>query len=191
MASAGAGNWQANNIGFASSNGTNYFFVNGTSAAGIRRYTIGAGGTLSGATSITLTGPNANNQDFAFSVGGRLLTIDTAGIWLSGVSQVTSTSITLTNGFSFSAIENTATGDMGANARDFALVGNSLFAVKNTNIFRYTLNDTTGTISFVSANAHGFNSAAVQIAAIPEPSSFAPLAGGLAALAIFRRRRQS
>lgn len=191
LTSAAAGNWQGNDIGFASNSGTDYLYITGTSGPGVRRYTIGAGGALSLATNITITGPTANNVDFSFTLSGRLVTLDTAGIWVSGTGQIASTSISLTNAFAFSLTENIATGDMGANARDFAILGNNIYAVTNTNIFRYTLDDTTGTITFDSANAHGFNSANVQIAAIPEPSSIALLAGGLTALVVYLRRRQS
>lgn len=191
MVTTDLNSWQGNNIAFATNGGINYQYVTGTSGSGFRRATLDGDGTVSNVTAVTTTGGPANLMDLAFTASGRFLTLGSTGIFLSGTNQYTSNSTSLTNAFAFSGTENPATGDMGANARDFAILGNNIYAVTDTRIFRYTLDDTAGTISFVSANTHGFNSTGVQIAAIPEPSSFALLAGGLAALAIFRRRRQS
>ncbi len=193
LTSAGGGNWQGNDLRVVSDAGTDYLFANGTGGSGLRRYVMGAG-TLASSTAITVTGTSANNVDLAFTANGRLLVIDSAGIWLSGTSQVTTTTITVTQAVTFSASENTGTGDMGASARDLLLLGNDIYAVTDQNIYHYTVNDAAGTISFVGANAHGFNSNSVQIAgytAVPEPSTYAAGAGALAlAAAAFMRRRR-
>jgi len=180
--------WQGNDMAFASAGGTDYHFLNGTSAASLRRRTVLGNGTLSTQTSISLTGPSTDTRDLLFTASGRLMVLNDAGLWLSGTGQVTSTSVSLTNVFSFSGTENSGTGDMGLNGRDFALVGNTLYAVSNTNLYRYTVDDALGTIAFTSANAHGFNSANLQLAAVPEPGVTGALALGLLAAGIRRRR---
>lgn len=185
---SGVGNWQGNNIAFASSGGTDYIYTTGTSGPGFRRNSLDGDGTVSGQAGVTTSGGPADLRDIAFSDSGRLLTIGATGIFLSGFTQQTSDAITLESAFAFTATENPLTGDMGANARDFALFEDTVYAVTDTNIYRYAFDDAAGTLTFVGANLHGFSSNGVQITIVPEPSTYLLALGGLAALFYFRRR---
>jgi hypothetical protein len=179
---------------FASAGGTDYMYYGGTGGTGLNRSALTATGTAVSRIGVTLSAASgtfpANFNDFGITASGRLLTVGENGFWLSSANQYTANAISLSQAVAFTTTENALTGDLGANARDFALVGNDLFAVTNSNIYRYTLDDTNGTLSFVSANAHGFNSGNVQIAAaevVPEPTSLAAVA--LGGIAVLRRRR--
>lgn len=191
--SASNGNWQMNDMTFASSAGLSYMYYNGAGGNALNRSQLDSitGLTVGGRQAITLTAAAgtlpADFNDYAISASGRVLGVGQNGFWVSAVNQYVANSITLSRNYTFSGTENSATGDMGANARDFAMVGNEIFAVSDTNIYHYSLDDATGAISFVSANAHGFNSSSVQIAAIPEPSTL--FIGTLGALGLLRRRR--
>lgn len=166
-------NWQGNDMVFASSGGNDYLFLNGTSGVNLRRYGVNPTGTLTAHTAITLSGPTADITDFFFTPSGRLLAINSQGFWLSGASNVTNTSITLTNVLPFGASENLLLGDPGPNGRDFVLIGNTIYAVTNTGFYEFDLDDIAGSISF-SGNSytHGFNTANLHLAywIIPEPS---------------------
>lgn len=192
LTSAAVGNYQANDITYASSSGSNYMYYGGVGGTFFNRSLLNSNGTTTGRTLVTLSAASGtfptDFNDYGITESGRLLTVGANGFWLSTGNQYTSNAISLNNVFSFSLTENLATGDMGPNARDFSLVGNTLFAVTNTNLYRYTLDDVAGTLTFVSGNAHGFNSANIQIAAVPEPT-YVLVLGGLAALLFFRRRR--
>lgn len=189
--SATNGNWQPSDITFATTGSNNYMYYGGGSDTNFNRSQLNADGTSAGRTTVALSAVSgtfpASFNDYALTASGRVLTFGANGFWVSDVNKFVSNAISLSQTYAFSATESTASGDMGANARDFALLGNDIYAVSNTNIYRYTLNDTTGAITFVSANSHGFNSGNVQIAAIPEPST--ALLGGLGMLALLRRRR--
>ncbi|HEY0010258.1 MAG TPA: PEP-CTERM sorting domain-containing protein [Tepidisphaeraceae bacterium] len=188
LTNSDVGNFQGNNITFATAGAASYQFLTGTSGTNIRRSTLDGDGTVSSVTGITTSGGPADLRDIAFTSSGRLVTIGTTGIFLSAPNQITSTAIALTSAFTFTGTETAATGDLGVNGRDFALIGSDLFAVTDTRVFRYTLDDTNGTLAFVGANLHGFSSTGVQIAAaVPEPTSLAALALGGAAM--LRRRR--
>lgn len=177
LISAAAGSWQGNDMRlYVADDASVYCFMNGTSGANLRRYAVDAGGTLSGTQSISLTGPTADNTDFAFSALGRLLVLDATGIWVSASNDLASTSMTLTPALTFGGTENAGAGDMGPNGRDMVLLGNTLYAVTDQNCYKFTLDDEAGTLSFVSAAAHGFNSNGVQIdGVIPEPATLLPL----------------
>ncbi|MCU0772508.1 MAG: PEP-CTERM sorting domain-containing protein [Verrucomicrobia bacterium] len=190
LANAQGGDWQGNDMTFASSLGTTYMFVNGSGNSGIRRWDLDTGtGLLSNPTSLTLSGTTADT-DLAFTGSGRLLVINSSGLWLSAANNIGNTSITLNKVFTFTSTENSATGDMGSGAKDLVRLGNTLFAVNSTRLYSYTLDDVNGTVSFGSAALHGFNTANVQLAGylVPEPSTFALAGLGLAGLLIFRRR---
>jgi hypothetical protein len=174
--------------------------------AGVDKTGFGASSAAAGAGSGTGTGTTAttlapNFNDLGFTSSGRLLTmgqgagvspaVQQNGFFLSAPGQITSNSITLDRVFAFTLTENAANGDMGNVAQDFKLLGNDLFAVTNTRLYRYLVNDTAGTISFVSSTLHGFNNGGVQIAgAVPEPTAALMLMSGTGMLLGFRRGRR-
>lgn len=189
FANAGAGNWQGNDFIFGSSGGTDYAFMTGTSGANLRRWTV-TGSSFSSITTVTLSGMSGNTQDIWITPSGRLMALNSEGIWLSAPSSFTSASITMSNVFSFSTSENTLTGDMGANARDFYLFGSTLYAVTNTNLFRYSYDDSAGSFTFLDANSHGLNTPNLHIVVIPEPATWFLIGSGLSLFTIFRKRRR-
>jgi hypothetical protein len=215
--SAGLGTAQSSDITFASSGGNNYLYSNlsgrsvqrallnadGTAAAAFTNVATTAGvdktgGAASGPGTGTGTGSATlptNFFDLGLTASGRLLTVGETGFFLSDANQYTSNSISLNRVFAFSALEEATTGDMGVNARDFKLLGNNLYAVSTNNLYRYTFDDAAGTLTFVSAVSNGFGTANnIQIAgytAVPEPSTYVMMLGGLGALLLFRRRRAS
>jgi len=190
LANANSGNWQGNDMRlYVADDAAVYCFMNGTSGANLRRYTVDAGGTFSGTQTITLDGPTVNNTDFAFSALGRLLVLDAASIWVSASNNLASTGIALTPALTFGGTENAGAGDLGPNGRDMVLLGNTLYAVTDQNCYKFTLDDEAGTLSFVSAAAHGFNNTGVQIdGVIPEPAVLLPLLLVLGCLESRQRR---
>lgn len=174
-------NWQGNDMVFASSGGTDYQFINGTSGVQLRRRTVVGDGTLASQTAVTFT-PAAgslpqNWTDLAFSASGRIIllgqgTTAANGIWVSDPGVIDSTSITVTQVFAFSATTETPdTGDMGPNARDMVLIGTNIFAVSNERCYKYVFDDTLGTVTYVTNSLHGFSTDQVQLAFyVPEPA---------------------
>lgn len=196
MASTYVWNWQANDMVFVSSGGTDYQYINGTSGTAIRRRTVDSDGKLSNHQGVTITASSgtlpAYFSDLAFSPSGRLLllgqgTSGDRGIWVSAAGQIGSLNITVTRQFAFTATENPSTGDMGNNARDMVLLGTKIYAVNDSRCYRYTLNDDDGTITFDGSATHGVSGDQfTQITGmiVPEPgvAGAVALAAGLMAL---------
>lgn len=166
--------WQADDMAFVTlANGTSYQYVNGSSGLVMRRRTVVGNGTLSDLTgNLTLTGLSGSNiYDLTFTPSNRLLVLTGDGFYVTAPGVAGDTSFTFNQILAFSSAENPATGDMGPNGRDFKLYLGTIYAVTQQYLYRYTYDDTTGTISYVtgSASLHGLNNNGVQIAVIPEP----------------------
>lgn len=190
MANAGGGTWQANDMRAYSTPGGLRMYANGSGAAdiNIRRWNMAADGTLSGAATVTISGPGSGGanatRDFAFSPSGRLIVLNTNGIWVSGTGQFNSSPITVTRVFEFSMSEDTASGSMGPNARELLLLENRLYGATDSRVFRYTFNDSDGSITYVDAYLHGHNNTLLHLdGVVPEPGVIGvALVAGMVAL---------
>lgn len=174
---AKVGDWQCNDFAFASDGTNAYMLMNGASGTQIRRHpfdTVANDGTVLSNLTVSLvsgSGPFPSAwTDLAVTESKRFLLVGDNGFWLSDADMLTAPTVTLYNVFTFGFPEDPATGDMGFNARDFVLVSNTVYAVTDTHIYRYTLDDTAGTLTFVSANPHGFDDTMVMIAARLPPA---------------------
>ncbi|MCS6771838.1 MAG: hypothetical protein NZ740_07395 [Kiritimatiellae bacterium] len=171
---AKVGNWQANDFAFASDGTNAYMLLNGVGGTTIRRFlfdSVANDGTVAGDLPLTLvsgSGPFPSTwTDLAVTESKRILAVGDNGFWISGPGSLMAPTVTLYNVYSFSFSENPDTGDMGYGARDFVLVSNRVYAITESHIYRYLLDDSAGTLEFESANPHGFTDGIMIAARLP------------------------
>lgn len=192
-------NWETiDMMAVRSTSGTSYLFAAGMSGTtNMRRYALGSQMLLSAAPGIpnsaqiiSLTLGATTVHDFTFTPSGRLLVLGNNGIYVSAPNQFENTSISLSSAFPFSGgAGDPSTGDAGATIRELILLDNMIYVANTTHVFRYSFDDSTGTVSFQAAAAHGFNSTSIHLTGlVPEPSTVGLFGLSLAALALIRRR---
>lgn len=177
MVSANGGDWRARDMRVYSTPDGLRLYVNGAGGADVnmRRYNMATDGTLSSHQNLTINGPTASGangtRDFAFSPSGRLIVLNTNGIWVSATGQFNNNPITVNRVFTFDTTsEDPSTGRMGPNARELLLLENRLYGASNDRVYRYTFNDSDGSITFVDSYAVGASSAEIQLdGVVPEP----------------------
>jgi hypothetical protein len=172
----------------------------GTTAAGsnTRAFTIGSGlptttgQTISNLTGLPTTGGNYGSMQI-FDLDSNVAGFDT--IYLSNGSGIEKYSLvsgtwTLNNTataagtlMDFTAIQNGSTVDI------YAVTATDLFRLTDTAGYNVNISGTFGS-SLLSAGTN-FAFRGIDVAPVPEPSTWALLAGSLTVLTIFRRRRRN
>lgn len=176
--SAKVGTWQGNDFAFAAEGTNAFLLLTGSGGTAIRRYLldpVANDGTVAATVPLTLVPAFGSFPstwaDLAITPGKRLLTVGDNGFWLSDTGVLNSATVTLSRIVTFSSAENPTAGDLGTNARDFVLVGDTVYAITDTHVYRFALDDQAGTLSFVSANPHGFEEGTMIAVRLPSSVS--------------------